>query len=198
MDYKKLTLYFVLVISLVISFIYDKQIYLYLIQFKLPFFNYFFLIIHWLGTGYGVFVLATLLFMKKRSKLSLLWLSFFSALAITGILKYTVLRPRPHLVLGVVALITKDSPAFPSGHTTSAFSVVPLIFKNFRYMKCIWLIFALLVAYSRVYIGIHYLSDVLGGVIIGLFFGDLYLYLEKKYKLTKHINKKWSLKNIFK
>lgn len=62
--------------------------------------------------------------------------------------------------------------SFPSGHTSSAFSVVAVVL-----VRCnIWLlipvlIMACLISFSRLYLRVHYLTDVLAGVIVGLVCG---------------------------
>ncbi|WP_425307919.1 phosphatase PAP2 family protein [Fictibacillus nanhaiensis] len=58
--------------------------------------------------------------------------------------------------------------SFPSGHTTAIFSIVtPLILLN-PFLGMFLIIVALLVAISRMYLGLHYPSDVLAGMILGI------------------------------
>ena len=59
--------------------------------------------------------------------------------------------------------------SFPSGHTGSAFALAVVIFMVMdRKYGIIALILASLMGFSRLYVGIHYPSDVLGGVILGV------------------------------
>jgi undecaprenyl-diphosphatase len=52
-----------------------------------------------------------------------------------------------------------------------------------------WLGFAILVAFSRVYFGVHYLSDVIAGAFIGYLIGYLAMNLEEKYKYSNFFKK---------
>lgn len=84
-------------------------------------------------------------------------------------LKGKTLRPRPYEVRQEIRLagIPLDKFSFPSGHTLHAviFSVVALHY----YPELLWLLlpFTLLVALSRVVLGLHYPSDVLAGALVG-------------------------------
>ena len=70
-----------------------------------------------------------------------------------------------------------------SAHASNSFGValfLGLVFRKY-YSKLIWwlLLWAALVAYSRVYLGVHYPGDILTGAVIGSFFGFLYYLLQK-------------------
>ena len=74
-----------------------------------------------------------------------------------------------HSAIPVDDLMVKLS--FPSGHATSAFSiffVLALLFRN-KVFGLVFIILAILISYSRVYLGQHYLEDIFAGAIIGGF-----------------------------
>ncbi|RLJ03320.1 MAG: hypothetical protein DRP11_01030 [Candidatus Aenigmatarchaeota archaeon] len=100
---------------------------------------------------------------KKRAVLygSAVLLSISTAV----FLKYIFNIPRPD-----GGLIRTTTPSFPSAHAALAF-VIPSFFRERR----IWtMTYALLVGLSRLYLGVHYAGDIVGGALIGLFFGFLF------------------------
>lgn len=107
------------------------------------------------------------------------WLKRYLAFALivtlvnlsVGGLKVLFVRPRPYDFFspGTIQLFF-DRPAtysFPSGHSAVAFAAALLL--HFFYGKAAWFVYvlALLVAVSRVFIGVHYPSDVVAGALIG-------------------------------
>ena len=93
---------------------------------------------------------------------------------INGILKNIVGRIRPYEVIdGLNCLVgVQKDPSFPSGHTTSSFAVAWIIFKKLpKKFGIPALILAALIALSRLYVGVHYPTDVLAGVFIGILLG---------------------------
>ena len=127
-----------------------------------------------LGAALVVLVLTTALFLfdrKKREYIPVLWLTLFVAATLTFLLKHFVARPRPAILNPVV----ENSFSFPSGHAVAVFAPLALIDKEYPKLKWLWLGFALLVLISRLYLGVHYLSDVVAGALIGYIIGILVL-----------------------
>lgn len=93
-----------------------------------------------------------------------------------GILKNVVARTRPYEVVpGLQPLIpfSKDF-SFPSGHTGASFAAAVVFFKKLPHKYGIpALIIAGLIAFSRLYLGVHYPTDVICGVISGVLIGLL-------------------------
>jgi undecaprenyl-diphosphatase len=88
----------------------------------------------------------------------------------THIFKYSFLRARPCIVLGDVRLLVgcTNLPSFPSNHAVNTSVLATL---TSLYMPRLWLpatALAILVGYSRVYVGVHYPLDVLAGSVLGI------------------------------
>lgn len=102
-------------------------------------------------------------------------LSFFLGLGFNQIILLLVDRLRPYAA-GVTKLITAPSldPSFPSDHATAAFAIALTFALSGMPRRAFWLALAALVlTFSRVYIGTHYVSDVLGGTLTGAFAATL-------------------------
>lgn len=115
------------------------------------------------------------------------------ALILSGIiaacLKLLYNSPRPFAVLEHVRQLTipTEPSSFPSGHSSSTFSVVTVMVWKLRENKilvCLLIAFALLIAFSRIYIGVHYPFDVFIGAVVGIVSGVVVLKLKNlKIKL---------------
>ncbi|MDF2503131.1 MULTISPECIES: phosphatase PAP2 family protein [Clostridium] len=87
-----------------------------------------------------------------------------------GIVKHIVRRVRPcNDKSNINLLISKPiSYSFPSGHTSSSFAVAWVLSMYFSEYKIIFMTMAFLIALSRLYLYVHYPTDVIGGIIIGI------------------------------
>jgi len=96
-------------------------------------------------------------------------LSFLAGLAINQLIVLLVHRVRPYDV-GLTHLLVAPSPdaSFPSDHATAAFAIATAFLLHRCWRRGMaFLAVALLIAFSRVFIGIHYLGDVVGGMATG-------------------------------
>ncbi len=122
-------------------------------------------------------------------KASYLIVAVLTAVLITTSLKYSINRPRPFVTYDFIEKMSSGgSPSFPSGHTTDAFVIATAMSLAFPQLSVVlpFFVWAVLVAYSRMALGVHYPVDVLVGILIGLAaaFG-WYLVFRKKYLLKK-------------
>ena len=97
------------------------------------------------------------------------------ALCCNVILKPLVARIRPFDVNTAVQLLIsppKDF-SFPSGHTGAAFAAASALFFSKNRLWIPSLVLAILIAFSRLYLYVHYPTDVLGGILLGILSGWL-------------------------
>ena len=93
------------------------------------------------------------------------------SVALTLACQAFALRPRPFDVRLITA--APNFPSFPSGHAAAAFATAIVVSLTFR-RKQVWistLMFAGFIGLSRVYLGLHYPTDILGGALIGAAIG---------------------------
>jgi len=94
----------------------------------------------------------------------------FEYMIASFILKPLFARPRPYdIVPGLVRAIRKQKDfSFPSGHAGSAFACAVVLFKKTPKKYGISaIVLALVISFSRIYLGVHYPSDILAGIFLG-------------------------------
>ena len=127
------------------------------------------------------------LFKKKWDKAFLVFSSFAGGLIINGILKAMIGRERP-----IDALIHYSDMSFPSGHalaSTIFFSLLVFLFTKKitnNYLREIFVVVSVLlvvsVCISRIYLNVHWFSDVLSGIALGLFWSTLMMLFARFFK----------------
>lgn len=161
------------------------------------FLNIFFLILSTLFHPKLIFmplVIGFLLFHHKKLGwiiLEAVYASGFAAVASQG-LKYLIDRPRPTLTLENVTSLDPlaAGTSFPSIHAAFVFGLAFVLGANTKklWVKIAWYLLAILVCFSRIWLGVHYPLDILAGAMIGIIFGFLSIkftpYLYKS--LTHH------------
>lgn len=139
----------------------------------------FFATVSRLGDGviwYALMVLLPLVWGPRALLASLhLALTGLGALALYYSLKRLTRRPRPYCQERAIRLIVPpiDEFSFPSGHTLQAVAFTVVAMSWFPVLGWVLIPFSLLVALSRVVLGLHYPSDVLAAVGFGLVLGLL-------------------------
>ena len=131
-----------------------------------------------------------LLVLPKTRKSGVIWMAalLVDLVICNGILKPLVHRIRPFDVRTGIELLVKRPTdfSFPSGHTAASFASVMALYLAGE--KKIWISslgLAVLIAFSRLYLYVHYPTDVLGGVVAGLAAGALGYWLVKKVEELK-------------
>lgn len=142
-----------------------------------PILDVFFKTITYFGGTKGIFVLIgiLLLFFKKTRVCGICILSSMAIGAIiTNLtLKPLVARDRPCWINDTVTLLINrpEDYSFPSGHSQSSFAASTAIFLNNKRWGIASYVVAALIAFSRLYLYVHFPTDVLVGILLGLIIG---------------------------
>lgn len=147
-------------------------------HFKCGFLDWFMPLVTKLGDGgiFWIIVAVVLLFTKKYRKVgAMMGVAMILGLLIGNLtLKPLIARVRPYDMPGVdVNLLVEklSDKSFPSGHTLVCFEAATVLMINDKRLGIPALIIAITVALSRLYLFVHYPTDVLAGVILGVLFG---------------------------
>lgn len=161
-----------------------------------PVFDKFFVIITEVKNWFiAYFILWLIMFFKgdKKTKIVaslLILLIIISDQISSHILKHLFERIRPCNVFTDLNLLigAKKSLSFPSSHAVNNFSVAFFLSRYFKDYSKYFFSVASLVAFSRIYVGVHYPSDVIGGALIGLLIG--WVFYISVLKIEVLINKR--------
>lgn len=204
---KKNYLLFIIIICLVITGfiledVYEKEILEFdklafsLFKIRTPLLTKIFLIITNLGSPYVLILLTLLSFLLKNKKLSFIITANLGLITIINqVLKFIVKRPRPSDLF----LIVETGYSFPSGHSMVSLSfyglLIYFIYKYFKNKKLkIFLITLLsliiiLIGISRVYLGVHFVSDVISGFLLSLSYLIIFIKVINKFILKESYEK---------
>lgn len=108
-------------------------------------------------------IVVVIILITEKKHLPNYLLSFAIAMALTTALKYLLRVARPE-----VAIVAETGYSFPSGHATAAFVSLPYLNHLHPKLKYLWPVIILIIALSRIYIGVHYPSDIIAGAMIGI------------------------------
>ena len=133
-------------------------------------------------------LLFILIIVKKKYKLSIIVLSSISSVIFNNLVKIIVRRERPDYL----RMVVEKSYSFPSGHTMISVlffgSIIYLVNKyNLKHKRLITFslsTFILLVGISRIYLGVHYLTDVVGGYLLSIVVLFFIIHILERKKLV--------------
>jgi len=161
-------------------------------HFRNPMLNYWMLFITNLGSTFFILFISALIsiiliFLRKYRYLLILISAILGEEAITYFIKHLIKRTRPE----ILAHLTQASGfGFPSGHSFAAVTLYSLLayfltkeIKNKKIKIFIWILalsIIFLIGFSRVYLGVHWITDVLGGFMMAFIWIELVIFIFKK------------------
>lgn len=147
-----------------------------------------------LSTNYGLYFFTALAFFfalrggkKEKKAVILMLLGYILTFFALPLIHIFIKEPRPFTTYHFKPLITPPtSLSFPSGHST----IMAVITSAFLFTRSRWMalffIFMLWIGFSRIYVGVHYPLDVLGGFILGFIISFTIGYaINKLYRYLK-------------
>ncbi|MGN1271416.1 MAG: phosphatase PAP2 family protein [Clostridia bacterium] len=146
-----------------------------------------------LGSAITLIILTIgfILLLKNKINSKSIAINLILVFILNRILKFIIARPRPE----VLRIVEEKGYSFPSGHSMVATGfygfLIYLVYKNIKNKKIKYplivmlSVLILLIGISRIYLGAHYATDVIGGWIIGI----VYLAFFIKYAYKKMIKK---------
>ncbi|HHU73652.1 MAG TPA: phosphatase PAP2 family protein [Clostridiales bacterium] len=142
------------------------------------------------GAFLWIFIAFLLLLTRKYQKSGLALICTICLSLILGdhIIKPLIMRPRPcHAYPWVPLLISCPiTPSFPSGHSMVAAASATVLIYYHRLTAIGAIIIALAIAFSRIYLFVHYPSDALGGILLGILTSSLVILgINKLYKIIE-------------
>lgn len=140
-----------------------------------------------------------LLISKKYKKIGITMIValLLTSIAGEGIIKNIIQRPRVFNSLMDIELIIKapSSYSFPSGHTASSFAAATVLGYYIKKYKYVFYFCAFLVAFSRLYLWVHYPSDIVGGIILGILGGYIAIIIINNSIIKRGCRMNSSIKN---
>lgn len=137
--------------------------------------------------GVAFTVLAgVLIFMFCKKNRWFITIDLVGVTLVNQVIKHIIRRPRPN----VLRLVEESGYSFPSGHSMVSMAfygiIIYLVYKNVsnKYLK--WILIILLsllilsIGFSRIYVGVHYFTDVVGGFLLGLAYLIIYINIYNK------------------
>ena len=175
MDKKTIFLIGVVAVLGLLSFAVDNHVVKFFADLRTPILNEFMILAtDWLTVAVIAILIPVLLLWAwdKKKWIPPLVLSVVVAVGLTYLFKSVFAISRPEF-----GLIAAAGFSFPSGHTATVFSVIPVLNRGFPKLKWFWVGFACFIGLTRLYVGVHYLSDIIFGGLLGYLVGLSIIYL---------------------
>ena len=149
--------------------------------------------ITWFGSTIGIIIMTIIsMTMIRDKKINiLLTVCLILGTIINNVIKLIFARERPD----INPLMVEDTYSFPSGHSMMSMILygylIYLVYNHFKISKYKWLIVLGLsilifsIGFTRIYLGVHYVSDVIGGFVLGIAY--LIIYIDVSKKIIKKI-----------
>lgn len=108
--------------------------------------------------------------------------SFFAKFVVTETIRFFYFKPRPFVDGSANLLIDKiAAPAFPSGHASFFFAIATILYIYNKKLGVFSFFLCVLMGISRVYVGVHWPADIVGGALIGMISAAIIYYSSPRF-----------------
>ena len=124
----------------------------------------------------------------KKEMRRMVWVSAISAIVARGVvvelIRFFYHRPRPISVDAVHHLVMNTEWSFPSGHASFFFALSTGVYLYNKKLGIIFYLVSLLMGIARIFIGVHWPSDILGGILLGIVTALIVQKISERYFLV--------------
>ena len=109
--------------------------------------------------------------------------AIFTKFVLAEIIRWLWFRPRPFVTLNFIPLINQSAneASFPSGHASFYFALSTIVYFYNKKAGMLFYVASFLIAVARIFVGVHWPSDILAGAVLGVLMGWLTNRLFKNY-----------------
>lgn len=163
---------------------------------RCSFLDFFTVFLSYITTSGIIWIVAgiVLLFFRKTRTAGIILLASLALAFLTGdvLLKHIVSRPRPFEVNTAFKLLIKPptGSSFPSTHSSLAAAATTVLLVKKRVLGFVALALAVCIAFSRLYLYVHFPTDVLCGLLLGVICATVMLLIARAVKLEDRISKR--------
>jgi len=131
---------------------------------------------------YLLIVLAFLFFLKRwKIVFQSLLAAFLAKFVVVDLIKFFWDRPRPFVENNINQILEYTGASFPSGHAALSFALSFVIYNYNKKAGILFFVASFLISISRVFVGIHWPTDIMAGALVGVFSGWLVLKIFKRF-----------------
>lgn len=159
---------------------FDKIVYEAFMTLRDPIIIWFMKMLTWLGSFWVIIIICLILFVINFQSLFSISIHVVAMMIVNFIIKQFIARPRPN----ILPLIQETGFSFPSFHAMVSMTIYGLIayqlWKRNRPLASLVGILPVFIGITRIYLGVHYLSDVVAGWLLALCYLSILYFIHKK------------------
>ena len=128
-------------------------------------------------------ILAYYFLFKKSYRMTMVAMTsaLIARYGVVAFIRFLYQRPRPISVDGVHQLVTNEKWSFPSGHTSFFFALSTAVYFYNKKLGLLFYMVSFLMGISRIFVGVHWPTDIMGGILVGCICAEIVQLCAKKF-----------------